>query len=341
GAEQERWQIGGDVRERQDRRVEFDSQHVGHERPPLPDPVPGPRVAPGELLPELLVGQGDAVFDVRREVGGLRGRDHVNLHRHPRPELDVGVGIEGARHPFVEVDLVTGIEEEPEERVAEATEDDVVEHLALLADVERLVPLDDRLEVGPDELLDVVGDVGGELRGVTDDEAGPAVEGTPDSVGDGELIAVGDDSVAGTEQPEGRPRAGRQHEVARERRAVPLEKPDGFPLADARLQPEDQVAHALGGVAGGVLERGELVHLVDDPGPPPGSMNKSVAGTALSAPTMPRTSSTMNHGTSVRSGPRSFHPTNPTRVPADSPSPTRMSRKGRERSCGWLGSEKS
>src|SRR5690606_40659870 len=58
-SEQERWQIGGDVRERQDRRVEFDSQHVGHERPPLLDPVPGPRVAPGELLPELLVGQGE------------------------------------------------------------------------------------------------------------------------------------------------------------------------------------------------------------------------------------------------------------------------------------------
>ncbi len=50
-----------------------------------------------------------------------------------------------------------GVQEDSEERVAEAPVDDLLEHPALLADMERLVPLDDGLEIGGDELLDVVG----------------------------------------------------------------------------------------------------------------------------------------------------------------------------------------
>ena len=75
--------------------------------------------------------------------------------------------------------------------------------------------------------------------------------------------------------------------------------------------------------------------------PSAGSMNRSVAGKALSSPTTSRTTSTMNAGTSERCGPRSFQPTSPTRMPDPNPSPTRTSRRGRDRSRGWLGSEKS
>ncbi len=54
------------------------------------------------------------------------------------------------------MDLVTRIEEDAEERVAEVALDDVVERAAGLPDAERPVPLRDRLEVRPDQPLDVV-----------------------------------------------------------------------------------------------------------------------------------------------------------------------------------------
>jgi hypothetical protein len=53
--------------------------------------------------------------------------------------------------------------------------------------------------------------------------------------------------------------------MARQRHAVPSQQPHGLLLGHARLQPEQQLPHALGGVAGGVLEQGELLRLVDDP----------------------------------------------------------------------------
>ena len=53
---------------------------------------------------------------------------------------------------------MAGVEEDPEERVAEVPIDDVEERPAGLADMERGVPLGDRREVRPDETLDVVAD---------------------------------------------------------------------------------------------------------------------------------------------------------------------------------------
>ena len=52
--------------------------------------------------------------------------------------------------------------------------------------------------------------------------------------------------------------------MARQRHAVPLEQPNRLRLGQARAQPEQQVTHALRRLAGRVLERGELLHLVDD-----------------------------------------------------------------------------
>jgi hypothetical protein len=63
-----------------------------------------------------------------------------------------------------------------------------VQLAAGLADVQRLVPLRDRREVGRDEPFDVVADPGRQLVGVLDDEPGAAVERAPDAEGDGERV---------------------------------------------------------------------------------------------------------------------------------------------------------
>ena len=101
---------------------------------------------------------------------------------------------------------MAGVEEDPEERVAEAAVDDLLERAADLADAKRPVPLDDRLEVRADEALDVVADPVGQLGRVLDDEAGPAVEGSPDPERRREPVAPLDRPVAGREEPERGPR---------------------------------------------------------------------------------------------------------------------------------------
>ena len=87
------------------------------------------------------------------------------------------------------MDLVAGVEEDPEERIAEPAIDDRLERATDLADPERAVPLRDRLEVRPDEPLDIVPDRRRELALVLDDEPGPAIERAPDSERDGEPVA--------------------------------------------------------------------------------------------------------------------------------------------------------
>ena len=82
--------------------------------------------------------------------------------------------------PFVEVDLMAGVEEDAEERVAEVPIDDARQLAAGDADVERLVPLGDGVEVGRHEPLDVVLDAARQLGGVLDHEARATVEGAPD-----------------------------------------------------------------------------------------------------------------------------------------------------------------
>ena len=67
--------------------------------------------------------------------------------RHPRAQLDRRAGGDRRVDPLVEVDLVAGVEEDPEERVAEVAVDDRVERAAGLADPQRAVPLRDGREV--------------------------------------------------------------------------------------------------------------------------------------------------------------------------------------------------
>ena len=122
----------------------------------------------------------------------------------------------------------------PKNGVAEMAVDDLLQRPADLADVQRAVPLGDRLEVRRDQPLDVVGDPVGQLRRVLGDEAGTAVERTPDPERHRQRIAALDRPVARAEQPEPRPRPGREHEVARQRRAVPLEQAHRLPLGHPR-----------------------------------------------------------------------------------------------------------
>ena len=98
----------------------------------------------------------------------------------PERSSTVEPGADRRVDPLVEVDLVARVQEDAEERVAQAAVDDRLERAARLADVQRLVPLDDRLEVRPDEPVDVVPDAGRQLRRVLDDEAGATVERAPD-----------------------------------------------------------------------------------------------------------------------------------------------------------------
>ena len=180
-----------------------------------------------------LVGQRDAVLDVGREVRRPGGRDDVALQGRARPQLDRRVRGDRRVDPLVEVELVPGVEEDPEERVAQTAVDDGLQLTADLADVEGAVPLGDGLEVRGDEAVDVVLHPVRQLRRVVDDEAGPAVERAPDPERDGERVAPLDRPVAGAQQPVPRPRPGGEHEVARERRTVPGEELRRLPLGHA------------------------------------------------------------------------------------------------------------
>src|SRR5437867_9876701 len=136
--------------------MQLDSEDVGHEPPPIFDPLPGRRVFRGERAPQRLVGDRDAVLDVRREVLRSGRGDDVDLQGHPGAELDRGAGPDWRVDPLVEVKLVTGIERDAEERIAEPPVDDLVESAARDSDPERPIPLADRLEVRRYEPFHVV-----------------------------------------------------------------------------------------------------------------------------------------------------------------------------------------
>ena len=193
---------------------------------------------------------------------------------------------------------------------------------------------------GADEPLDVVADPGRQLGRVLDDEARPAVQRAPDPERDREPVAALDRPVARAEQPERGPRAGRQHQVAGERRAVPVEQADRLALGHPRPQAEQQPADAVRGLAGGVLERGELLDLVDHP-QAVGGVDQQVGGVLDRAarPGQPRAARRRGRP-ARRSSSRLayvFQPTTPTRLPGPIPSSARISASGRERSRGWPG----
>jgi hypothetical protein len=112
------------------------------------------------------------------------------------------------------VELVTRVQEDPEERIAEPVRDDLVDGAGPLANPQRPVPLGDRLEVGADEPLDVVADSVRQLVLALDNESGPTVQCAPDAEGGREPITSFDCPIARTEKPEGRSRTGGQHQVA-------------------------------------------------------------------------------------------------------------------------------
>src|SRR4051794_41800503 len=82
---------------------------------------------------EVGVRERHAVLDIRREVVGPGGRDDVDLERHPGAQLDRRPARNRRVDPFVEPDLMPGIEEDPEERVTEMALDDLEERAAGLA----------------------------------------------------------------------------------------------------------------------------------------------------------------------------------------------------------------
>ena len=120
--------------------------------------------AAANAVAQARIGEGDPVLDVGREPWRSGGRDDVHLQRHPGARArPVEPGKTGELTHSSRPQLVAGVEPDPEERVAEPAVDDLLEHAARLADVERLVPLRDRLEVRGDEPLDVVADAGRQL----------------------------------------------------------------------------------------------------------------------------------------------------------------------------------
>ena len=256
--------------------MELDPEVLRHERPPRLDPRPRLRVGAGERLAKGRVGEGDPVLDVRREVVRAGRRDDVDLERHPGCEGDRRAAEDRRVDPLVEMDLVARVQEDPEERIAEPPVDDRLEVAARDADPEGPVPLDDGGEVRPDQPVDVVADRLRELGGVLDDEPGPAVQRPPDPEADREPVAALDRAVARAEQAEGRPRPGREHHVAGERRAVPAQERDRLALRQPGPEALEEPPHAVRRLRRGPLEPRELVDVVDV-AQPAGRVDQQVA----------------------------------------------------------------
>ena len=218
----------------------------------------------------------------------------------------------------------------------------VVQRAARLADVERLVPLGDRLEIRPDQPLDVVGDRRPAAPSASS-TTNPArqVERAPDPERDREPVAALDRPVARAQQAERRPRPGGQHQVARERHPVPARAartasrsviPGRSPSSRRRTPFEVwQAAHSSAASCSTSLTHAQ----------PVGGVDEQVRRRSRRGPSRPvrrRSSSTMNAGTSmVDRSAYVFQPTTPTRLPGPMPSSARISASGRERSRGWPG----
>jgi hypothetical protein len=167
----------------------------------------------------------------------------------------------------VEMELVSWVEGDTEERVAQMTVDDGLQLAAHLADMQRLVPIGHGREVRRDEAFDVVLCSVGQLRRILHQEAGAAVERPPDTERDRERVAPFDRPVARAEQPVPRPRPGAEHEMAGQWRAVPPQQLHAVPLGHPGPHAGQHVAHAGRRLARGPLERRQLLDLVDHPEP--------------------------------------------------------------------------
>src|SRR5208282_3384582 len=138
-------------------------EHLGHELAAGDHPLPQAGVTGGQVVAGRLVGEHDAVLDVRRVVDGAGGGDDVEPQRHSRGEHHVGAGVHRGARPLVEVNEVAGVDVHAEERVTEPLGNQVVELAAGDADADRFVPLGGAREVRRDQALDVVPGRGGQV----------------------------------------------------------------------------------------------------------------------------------------------------------------------------------
>ena len=201
-----------------------------------------------------------------------------------------------------------------------------------LADAQRAVPLGDRLEVRADQPLHVVADRRRQLGGILDDESRAAVQRAPDAERDREPVAALDPAVARAEQPEGRPVAARQHQVARERHAVPLEQPDGLVARASRARVREQVSRTPFDVRHAAYSNAASCSTsLITRRPSAASMSRGPAFSTEPAGVIRRSSSTMNAGTSIVSAVGVL-------LPADHPDPAAtpgcLRRRGSRRATG-------
>ena len=192
GAQQERRQVGRDVRERQDVGMQLDPERLGHERAGAPRSAPRPpgrRPRTRRAADSSASAMPSSMFVVKYgvPVAGMMS----TWNAIPDRSSIVEPGADRRVHPLVEVDLVARVEEDAEERVAEVAVDDRLEGAAGLADVQRLVPLGDRREVRRRPAARRSRrSPSGSSGGVLDDEPGAAVERAPDPEGHRERVAA-------------------------------------------------------------------------------------------------------------------------------------------------------
>ena len=105
------------------------------------------------------------------------------------------------------MELVPRIEEDAEEGVTKVAVDDRLQLASRLSDVQCFVPLGHGGEVRNDEAVDVILDSGWQLRRVLDDEAGTAVERSPNTKSGRQWIATFDAAITRAEQSEASERA--------------------------------------------------------------------------------------------------------------------------------------
>jgi hypothetical protein len=210
-----------------------------------------------------------------------------------------------------------------------------------LADVQRAVPLGDGLEVGRHQPLDVVADTGRQLGRVLDDEAGAAVERAPDAEGDGQRVAALDRPVGRAEQAEAM-RAARRS-ASGGTTAACRSSPAGRTACCSVMpgsRPEQQPTHAVGGVAGGVLERRQLLDLVDH-AQAVGGADQQVGRVDLLAPRRPAAHLVDEVRRQVAPSPAGeyvFQPTRPTTRATPTPSSPRISPGvASGHAAGWAG----
>ena len=132
----------------------------------------------GERRTECLVSERHAILDVGREVVCAGSRNYVYLQRHAgrRASLDPR---NRRVDPFVQVNLVSRVEEDPEKTLSEMAVDHRLKFAAGHPDSKRRVPFGNGLEIRGYKPLDIVANVIGQFWGFADDEVCTAIQRPP------------------------------------------------------------------------------------------------------------------------------------------------------------------